>query len=174
MNSYLRGKTVYLCGPITAVKDDGIGWRKMVKPRLEEFGINVLDPCRKTTDNSFNEVGSDKVKFKEMVLKESWGEVKNKFWPIVRYDLRCVDHCDFIVFKYDPDVPMVGSIHELVVATFEKKTILLKYERSQLNSFNPWIATFVKEHHFFAEWEDMYTYLKKVDEGIFDTSLWVI
>ena len=85
-----------------------------------------------------------------------------------------VDHCDFIVFNYDPTVPMVGSIHELVVATFEKKVILLKYEKEQLKDFNPWMATFTKDHHFFSKWDEMFSYLSKVDEGVFDTSLWVV
>jgi len=177
--NYLKNKTVYLCGPIAAVKDDGIGWRKEITPRLNDFGVKVLDPCKKSTNdfddkNEFGEVGKDKEKFRKLILKEDWKGVKEKFWPIIRYDLRCVDHCDFVIFYYDPLVSMCGSIHELVVATFEKKNILLYYKKEQLEHFNPWVATFIKENHFFDSWDVMFDYLKNVNDGKFDTSLWVI
>jgi len=174
--NYLKGKKVYLTGPIHSVNDDGTIWRDEITPSLYRYGMEVLDPCKKIVNGSvdLSEVGKNKQKFRDLVNSGDWGEVKRGFWPIVRCDLRMVDHCDFIIFNYDPLVPMVGSIHELVVATFEKKVILLKYEKKQLNDFNPWMATFIKEHHFFSEWNEMLIYLNKVNNGILDTSLWVI
>ena len=174
MSNYLKGKTVYLCGPIHAVSDDGKGWREIITPRLKRIGINVLNPCKKTSHDSIDEVGEDKKIFRNLIEQERWEELKEKFWKIVRSDLRAIDMADFVIFNYDPSVPMCGSIHEMVVAQFEKKVVLLKYQKSQLPDFNPWICTFVKSHHFFPEWEKMYDYLEKVNKGIFDTSLWVI
>jgi len=117
---------------------------------------------------------ASKKKFRKLIIAEQWDQVKKDFWPIVRTDLRLVDHCDFIILNHDPTVPTVGTIHELVVATFEKKVILLKYEKDQLDKFNPWMATFIKSHHFFSQWEEMFTYLHKVDSGQLDTSYWVV
>jgi hypothetical protein len=174
--NYLKGKKVYLSGPMHLAIDDGAIWRDSITPKLKDMGMEILDPCRKpiNANPDLNEVGKNKEKFRDLITVEEWKTVKHEFWPIVRCDLRMVDHCDFIIFNYNPLTPMVGSIHELVVATFEKKVVLLKYDRNQLSDFNPWMATFIKEHHFFAEWEDMFDYLRKVDEGVFDTSLWVI
>jgi len=179
MKNYLKNKTVYLCGPIVGVDDDGIGWRTLISGKLEKLGINILDPCKKAPvyqdlNTDLGEVGKDKKKFKEIILRENWKQLKEDFWPIVRYDLKCVDKSDFLIFYYDPTVSTVGSIHELVVATFEKKNILLFYKKEHLDSFNPWIATFIKEHHFFHNWQDMFNYLDQVNNGKFDTSLWVI
>lgn len=174
--NYLKGKKAYLTGPIHSVTDDGVSWRDYITPRLNTMGIEVLDPCRKTIngDADLSEVGKAKLKFKDMIMQENWSLIKKEFWPIIRCDLRMVDHCDFLIFDYNPLVPMVGTIHELVVATFEKKVVLLKYDKSQLKDFNPWIATFIKESHFFPEWDDMFKHLEDVNNGVFDTSLWVV
>ena len=174
MASYLNGKSVYLCGPIKmAIKDDGVGWREEITPRLKKLGITVLNPCKKTTAEAA-EIGEDKNKFTDVILKEQFGLLKKIFWKIVRTDLRMVDASDFLVFNYDPDIPTIGSVHELCVANYEKKVVLLKYEKSQLANFNPWIAVFIKEHHFFSEWDKMFNYLEDVNQGKLDTSLWVI
>jgi hypothetical protein len=173
---YLNGKKVYLSGPIHALNDDGVKWRELITPRLIDFGIEVLDPCKKppTANVELIEIGKSKEKFRKLILDKDWKTVKKEFWPIIRFDLRMVDHCDFIIFEYDTSAQMVGTIHELVVATFEKKVILLKYNEDQLKNFNPWIAAFVKDHHFFSKWDDMFEYLEKVNSGEFDTSLWVV
>jgi hypothetical protein len=172
--NYLKGKSVYLCGSIHASHDDGIGWRDVITPKLQKMGIQVLNPCKKTTSGIQDEIGEDKKFFKKMVMEEKWVEIKEKFWPIIRNDLRMVDKSDFIIFNYDTAVRTVGCIHELVIATFEKKVILLKFDKTQLSDFNPWITTFIKSHHFFAEWDEMFSHLNKVNSGDFDTSLWVI
>ena len=169
--NYLVGKSVYLCGNIKNAHLDGVGWRDAVTPTLETFGIKVLDPCKKTS--TLSEIGEQKKRYTELSMKEDWKTLKEEFWPAVRWDLKSVDMSDFIIFNYDPTLPTVGSIHELVVATFEKKPILLKYDATQLDKFNPWIATFIKEKHFFKTWESMFLYLEDVNNGIFDSSYWV-
>jgi nucleoside 2-deoxyribosyltransferase len=170
---YLKDKTVYLCGSIFSKKDSGIKWRNQIIPKLESLNIQVLNPCDKTSVQEIDEIGTDKQKFRNIIRKENWKDLKEAFWPIVRYDLRCIDKCDFIIFNYDPNIPMVGSVHELVVANMEKKVILLKYNKKDLNKFNPWIATFIKKEHFFSNWDHMFQYLQKVDNGEFDTSYWI-
>lgn len=170
---YLKDKVVYLCGTIHGDSDDGTGWRDEITPKLNKMGIHVLNPCKKV-NSEFGEVGEDKRRFKKMVMGEDWDLLKREFWNIVRYDLRCVDKSDFLILYHDPTIPTVGTIHELVIATFEKKVILLKYDKSQLDSFNPWMATFIKSHHFFPEWDLMFDYLKDVNQGILDTSYWVL
>jgi nucleoside 2-deoxyribosyltransferase len=170
---FLKNKTVYLCGNIFGVTNDGKDWREFVSPKLLKIGIKVSNPCLKKTDGS-SEVGDDKKKFRKLIMQEKWGEIKEEFWPIIRNDLRSVDKCDFVILNYYPDVPTIGTIHELVVANFEKKPILLKYEKSKLNQFNPWMCVFIKSHHFFSEWDDLFEYLKEVDKGKKDTSLWVM
>lgn len=170
--NYLKDKTAYLCGSIHSVSDDGMGWRDEITPKLQNLGVIVSDPCKKVIINS--EVGKDKEQFKQVVMEERFRDIKELFWPIVRYDLRQVDKCDFVVFNYDTSIPMVGSIHELVVANFQKKVILLKYDKKQLSGFNPWIATFIKENHFFSTWDGMFEHLNAINDGKLDSSYWIL
>lgn len=171
--NYLKDKTCYLCGPIKLAKDDGVGWRNEITPLLLDLGVQVIDPCNKN-NNGPSEIGSDKARYRQLIMKEKWKELKKNFWPCVRFDLRACDKSDFIIFYYDPDIPTIGTIHELVVSSFEKKPILLVYDKDKLDRFNPWMCVFIKENHFFSSWVDMFNYLQNVNEGKLDTSLWVI
>ena len=171
--NYLKGKVAYLCGALKAHPNSGIQWRNHITPHLEKLDIDILNPCSKT-DSQAHEIGKQKAAFRKIIKQENWGKIKEVFWPVVRYDLRCIDKCDFVVFNYQPNIPTIGSIHELVVANFEKKPILLKYEKKDLDTFNPWITTLVKTEHFFSEWNDMIQYLQKVNDGTLDSSYWVL
>jgi len=171
--NYLNGKSVYLCGPIHYQQDSGMPWRESITKKLEEYSIKVLDPT-KTSANGMSEVGEDKKLLKELILKENWTELKDAFWPIVRKDLRAVDQADFLICYYDPCMPTIGTIHELVVANFEKKPIFLKYDKSQLGSFNPWLSVLIKTKYFHSSWESLFEHLEQINQGKFDISYWTL
>lgn len=173
-NNYLKGKTVYLAGPIHAVDDDGIGWRNMITPILKKkFKIVVDDPCKKTI-NGKNEVKDDKKELIDLIKNKEFSKVKEKFWWIVRKDLRSVDKADFLIAVYDPCVHSVGTIHEIIEAHRQRKPVLLWYDIKKVEKFNPWILTFTKENMIFTEWEDLFSYLGEVNKGHFDTSYWTL
>ena len=173
MKHFLKDKSVYLCGSMYGDINDGQDWRTMISPKLSKMGIKISNPCNKKTNGS-SEVGDDKKRFKKLIMEENWEGIKEVFWPIIRADLRMVDLANFVILNYDPDVPTIGTVHELVVSNFEKKVILLKYDKAKLDRFNPWMCVFIKNHHFFSEWDSMFEYLEEVDKGKKDTSLWVM
>lgn len=173
MNGYLKNKIVYLCGPLGSVEDDGKGWRQKITPRLEEMGVIVSDPTKSTLDGT-GEVGDDKKFFKKLLINEDFAGVKKEFWKIVRKDLKAVEKSDFIIMNYMATVTTVGSWHEAVISSLIKKPILLKYDRNELDIFNPWVVTYVKENEFFAEWDDMFKYLsEEIDNRKFTSSKWI-
>ena len=129
------------------------------------------DPSKKTV-NGMCEVKDDKRRFKEYVKNEEWDTLKKEFYPIVRKDLRCVDKADFIIAFYNPCVHSIGTIHEIIEAAHQKKPILIKYEKSHLDHFNPWITCLVKSQWLFSSWNDMFTYLQKINRGDIETSHW--
>lgn len=173
MTSYLSGKSVYLCGPLHACADDGSAWRDSITPKLLTYGLNVEDPTKKSA-LGVGEVKDDKARFQKLLREKKFIEAKESFWPIVRKDLRCVDKADFLIFCYDPKLPTVGTWHELVTASNQKKPILLKYDESQLEHFNIWVLTFIKSSCIFSEWNDMFAYLDKINNGDLDTSYWTL
>jgi len=146
---YLQDKSCYLAGAMQACSDNGTGWRSEIVPKLKNYGLTVYDPTNKVL-HSASEIGENKDLFRTLVLQEKWQELKETFEPVMRYDLRCVDKSDFLVIAYDPNVHTVGTIHELVTANLQRKPILLKYDRKDLNKFNPWIPVLVKPEHLFS------------------------
>jgi hypothetical protein len=171
--SYLNGKTVYLAGPIHAVYDDGIGWRDYMTLRLEEFGLIIDDPCKKSVDG-VGEVSTDKIMFNSLIHDRKIQQLKELFYPIVRKDLRSVDKADFIVVVYDPTIHMCGTIAEIILAHQQRKPILMYIDPEKFDKSNPWIFTYVKTTNVFDSWNDMIVYLHKVDSGVFDTSYWTL
>lgn len=174
MSGYLHGKTVYLCGSLHSEKDDGMGWRASITPDLLHYGIIVDDPCKKTAVTGVGEVGDDKAMFKQLIKERKFLELKEKFWPIVRKDLRSVDKADFLIFNYNPESPTVGTWHEIITAQNQRKPILMKYDEAQLDKFNPWVLTFVKATWCFSQWTDLFKELDKVDDMEFDSSHWTL
>ena len=170
---YLEKKTVYLAGPITAVSDDGIGWRKLITPKLRELGVIVDDPTVMTVGN-LGEVADHKAMFKQLAKERKFAQLKEVFFPIVRKDLRCVDKADFFIFYYDPDVPMFGGIHELVVAHWQRKPILMFCEDDKVERINPWVLTFIKAGDLYTNWDELFKHLKDVDNHVFNTSYWTL
>jgi hypothetical protein len=167
---FLSGKTTYLAGPIHHI-DDCNSWRDCLTPKLEEMGIIVQNPCKKTIDNT-SCINEDKDKLKELILKEDFLEVKKVFFPILKADLRCVDVSHFIIFMYSPRTRQFGSTHELITANLQKKPILMFYPKEELSDFNPWAACLVKAQHIYSSWDKKIDYLKEVNKGNFDSSLW--
>lgn len=170
---YLNGKSVYLAGPIHDVSDDGKGWRKNISSKLKEFGIIVEDPTHKSI-NGTGEVGDDKTLFKKLAKERKFEELKDKFWPVVRKDLRNIDKVDFIIAVYSPKVKMLGTIHELVIAQNQRKPILLFCKDEEVEEINPWILTFIKKGCFFTDWEKIIEHLREVDKGNFDYNYWTL
>lgn len=162
--NYLKDKTVYLTGPITAVKDDGVGWRKNITASLQGFGIIVDDPTQ-TVVGGAGEIGQDKARFKRLLAEGKIAECKKAFWPVARKDLRSVDKADFLVFYYDPSVPMFGTIDEIITASrLQKKPVLMMIEENKIKDINPWCLILIKEECIFTSWQEMFIYLKNIDE----------
>jgi hypothetical protein len=172
--NYLNGKAVYLCGAMSAYKDSGMAWREWIKPILvDRFELKVHDPTRKQVAAAI-EIGENKEHFRELIMDEKWQELKDAFALVCRYDLRAVDLSDFLIVDYDSACHTVGTIHELVVASSQKKPILVKYKKEQLNTFNPWMSVLICPEHFFSEWDDLFAYLDRVNKGEVNSDYWSI
>jgi hypothetical protein len=171
--NYLKGKTVYLCGAMSAVADDGKQWREYVTHLLKQKGVQVLDPTRKKS-RCASEIDENKELFRKLVKEQNFEKLAEVFAPVARWDLRSVDKADFLVVNYDPSVHTVGTIDEIVIANLERKPILVRYDPKQLDVFNPWLVVRVKPKHLFPSWSALFDHLNVVDSGEFDRDLWTI
>lgn len=170
---YLSEKTVYLCGSMHAVADDGVKWREYITPILNKrFGILVSDPSKRISFFNRIETKDDKQYFKNLIKEKEFVKLKDEFYPIVRKDLKEVDRADFLIVHYDPGLHIFGTIHEMIIASNEKKPILVKYDEEKLDDINPWLFTLIKANWAFSRWEDMFLYLDEINRNNLDTSHW--
>lgn len=173
---HLKDKTTYLIGAIhtTRENDCGIKWREDITPILEnKYNIKVLNPCKMSL-KGFGEVNVDKDVnyFKQLIKQKEYEKIKKEFYWIIKKDLRCVDKSDFLIFNYDPTLPTIGSIHEVVNSINQKKPVLIKCDENIIDQFNPWLLTLIKPQWLFVCWEDMFKYLDKINTGNLDSSWW--
>jgi hypothetical protein len=174
--NYLSKKTTYLVGAIhtTRKHDFGVAWREEITPTIEKrYDVTVLNPCKMSL-NGFGEISSDKgiTYFKNLIKEKKYTQVKKEFYSIIRKDMKCVDKSDFIIFYYDPTVPTIGSMHEVVTAINQKTPVLVKCDEELLEHFNPWLLTLIKPQWLFTTWDEMWAYLDKIHTGELDTSWW--
>lgn len=157
---------VYLCGPITALVDDGIEWREYITPKIKALGLNVIDPTKVQVDGH-GEVGEHKAYYKKLVINRKLDQLKKEFQVIIDKDLDAVKSSRFIIFSYDPSTPMVGSIEELVLAKNLGHIVLMHCEESKIYSLNPWILNYIDSSSFlYTDWNALIGDLKIMKEKI--------
>jgi hypothetical protein len=171
--NYLKGKACYLAGAMACAPNSGIQWRQDITPKLHDLGLTVYDPTHKISSVA-EEIGENKDKFRKLILEEKWQELKNEFKPVAKWDLRRVDLSDFIIVNYVSSQSSWGTPHEMVVNSWQNKPTLFKYDKKDLQHFNPWISVLVRPEHLFPSWDDMFAYLNKVNNGEVDKDTWTI
>ena len=171
----LDGLRFYLAGPIDAAKDDGVGWRRALKPWLKQRKIKVLDPCDKPIAYSaYKEIEGEKQKMMELKESGRYFELTQQMRDIVHVDLRMVDVSDCVIVYLDPKTPMCGTYHELINALQQRKPTLVVIEGGKNKAPN-WLFGIMNFNFMFDSFDDLKRFLKQIDEGVItaDLSRWV-
>ena len=138
-NTHLAGARVYLSGPMDFVasraKEKQLGWRTRVGQFLHSCGVRVFDPWNKPNIRGLYEYGREDAN--SLRKREQWtfstkprgsvtrGECAASFWETLHIDLRMVDMSDFVIAYCPTNIYSVGTVHEIVVARLERKTVLI-------------------------------------------------
>ncbi len=159
----LNGMSAYLIGAMDRVPDGGVGWRQVVKKRLQgEFGVVVYDPTNKPSD-----MGKEEVELREARKKwfshEMYQEIAEDVKIIRAVDLRMVDKADFMVVHLDISVHACGSYEEIFLANREKKPILIWVEQGK-QKCPAWLFGVIPHQMIFSSLDDLMGYLMRVDE----------
>lgn len=160
----LAGYNCYGAGAMDRVADGGELWRDYLTPKLEDMGIIFLNPCKKPID-----IGVEDKENREEInlLKQngSYNEISSdKRKKIRTTDLRMVDMSHFLIVNLDLDVHPCGTYEELFWANRCKKPILVHMEQGKVNTPN-WLLWTIPHQFIFDTWDDMLSYLKRVDDG---------
>lgn len=161
---YLRGKKVYLSGPIE--HDSPENWRDIPKKVLvKEFGVDLFDPS-----------ADPKQQWVPMLKKaqedKNFESIKKIAMKFVRKDLGIVDRSDIVIACLPYQVPTTGTHHEIIFSNESKKPTLLICPQGR--EYIPiWYYGFISLEFMFGSWEELFDYLREVDAGLhMDNDRW--
>lgn len=156
---YLRGKNVYLSGPIDKDPDQGKSWRSFLAKYLQDtFFLKVTDPLN---DPKQNEYSSAKL----YLERKNYDEVNRIAKNFVRKDLGLVDRQDFIIVVIKPDIPTYGTTHEIINAINQKKPCLIVCEQGK-SSIPLWLYGIINHKYMFSTFLGLFKYLDEIDNGV--------
>jgi len=163
MNRLYNTRT-YLAGSMDKALDNGVGWRKMIKPILQNIGICVLDPTDKPIMKGLEDIESRKNR--ENLLKEGkYRDFGSQVKLLRIIDLRMTDLVDFLVVYYNKDIPTCGTYEEIFNANQSKKPVLIFCKQGKEKIPN-WIYWTVNVDHVFNDIDELVNFLIGIDIGL--------
>jgi nucleoside 2-deoxyribosyltransferase len=162
---------VYLAGPIDFVDDAGKGFRNELKTKLMEIGLKknmILDPTDKpVTYDGYQDFDTEKEHYYSLRKHRQWDELQRLARMTIHVDLRLVDKSDLIIAVLNPQVPMFGTIHEIVQARQQKKPVIMIDPRGREGT-SIWAIGLVGYTHIFKTIDESVDYLKDIFNGTID------
>jgi hypothetical protein len=173
---------VYLSGPVDFA-DDSRGWRDMVTNRLVEIGFKrsqILDPCRKPALGIPFAQEEEWEKLRQYRRDKDYDALCDLESQIAHLDLHLVDKSSLLIVYFPkiegtffdkdnmparlPQLPTYGTIHEVVEARHQKKTVFVVWEGGK-QECSSWIMWLVKHQNVFGSFEEMFQHLCDIRDG---------
>lgn len=156
----LKNTECYLAGNLEN-SADSVSWRLFVTDELKKLNIRCLNPRIQCFTNQLSEDQESAEFLKDLLKQDKFTEVHDFMQKIIRRDLRMVDRADFLIVNLEPGLPTYGTTHELVIASLQRKPILLRMnDKTQLPL---WYAGLLDSNLIFEKWENLINYLKFVN-----------
>jgi nucleoside 2-deoxyribosyltransferase len=159
----LKKSRVYLVGAMDRVPDRGSTWRESITPFLENIGIEIFNPLKKT-----NEIGKEdeaSYQYKQKLKKQKKFDALSKLMKTIRStDLRLVDISDFLIVNLDLDTHPCGTYEEIFWANRQKKPIIIHMEQGKRNAPD-WLFGTIPHDMIFSNWEEIKEYLLYINKS---------
>ena len=157
MLNVLKGKRLYLSGPIE-FGDHSLNWRIEPKKVLaERYGLEIFDPFEDPKQNKVDELDA-------ACEAEDWDTVEDITEQFVSKDLTLVNQSDLLIAYLPRKVPTTGTVHEIIVSNQNKRPTLLMCPQGK-KYIPKWYRGFIKREHTFGSWEEIYAFLDAVVRG---------
>lgn len=172
-NTILKNSTCYLVGPIE-YDDNCADWRNNITKLLKTINVKCFDPNKDHFINQPTETQDDRNLLKSQRNRNEWDAISKYMKRVISRDLRMVDLSTFVIGKIDSKVPTYGTIHEIVIASLQKKPILIYTDNKK--KFPLWLAGILNMDLVFESWDEIFDYLKKINSGAIyaDPKYWKI
>lgn len=153
---------VYLAGNMECTSDCN-SWRNYVKSEMAKMGVVTLSPLETTFYNQRSETDEDRENLKSRREAGLYDEVHEYMRGVIQKDLRLIDISDFIIINLEVDKPTFGTIHELVVATQQKKPIFLVVKDKKRTPL--WLLGLIKPKYIYESIDDVMNKIRDIDSG---------
>ena len=167
----LYNYSVYLVGPIDFAPDSGKGWREKISKFLNNFDINIFNPCNKPLDMEEEDDGIRKKlhTLNENSTNEEYDDVSSFVKNIVTIYLHMLYLYTFNICYLHVDIPMCGTYSELTYAALEKKPVIVMCKQGK-NKVPGWLWGILDHNLFFGNWEDVKDYIRDIslDRNVYD------
>lgn len=163
----LKNTIIYTCGPIDRVSyKNAMDWRTDITQFLNELGVaQVINPLTELFESDGVSESEQAVEHRRNLLREcNYDELAKEMRKISNRDLHLIDLSHVIIVYYDMAVHMAGTIHELVLATQQKKPILIVCPQGK-NNIPAWWFGRIPHQFFFNNFDELKEYLRRVNSG---------
>lgn len=174
MVNKLFGSRCYLIGAMDRVPDGGTGWRNRITPFLEEFGVDIFNPCEKRLSDVHAIENDNNTQIRKEWKLNGQYHMFDTVKKIRTTDLAMVDRSDFIICNLDVSIHACGTYEELFWANRCKKPILVHCEQGKENCPD-WLFLTLPHQHIFSSWDKLLYHLVCVSiDGQDLTGRWII
>ena len=167
----LKNTKVYLAGNMEHT-DGSVEWRDYVSKKLSQMEIKTLSPLDTVFVNQNNESEEDRLKLKVARSNEDFDYVSTYMKAVIQKDLRLIDLSDFVIINLEISKPTFGTIHELVIATQQKKPVFLSVGDKKMCPL--WLLGLLKHNYIYNNLDEILSMISKIDSGekVIDIKLW--
>jgi len=154
---------VYLAGNIQHTVDSVV-WREELTVPLEKMGIITLNP---RVNCFLNQISEDDEVIKRLrldILNENYDAVSDSVKQIIRRDLRMVDVADFIIVNLEPTMPTFGTVHEIILASTQRKPIFFRINDKK--DFPIWFFGLFDHNLIFNTFGEIIEYLWNINYSL--------
>ena len=162
MNILNKAK-VYLAGNLENSNLSTNTWRDFIKNELSSLNITFLSPMEPMFIDDIPEDENTIQTVKLMRDNSEFEAVHQHMKTIIRKDLRLVDISDFFIFNIDIKTPTYGTMHELVLASQQRKPVFISVGDKRKCPL--WIMGLFKHNYIYNDVEEIAEVLKKIDSG---------
>jgi nucleoside 2-deoxyribosyltransferase len=161
----LKNTRVYLAGNLEN-NENSVSWRQSVKNSLVPRGITVLTPIEKMFTADLPEDDWNQKRIKNWRKNKMYDEVHRYMKEVIRKDLRLVDLSDFFIFNIDIKTPTYGTVHELVLASQQRKPVFICVgDKTQCPL---WIMGLFSHENIFNSMDEILEQIYTIDDGKID------
>lgn len=155
MSEFLKNRKVYLSSPIEN-RGSNLWKPSVVRTLEEEFGLDVYDPYK----DKKQQWVPDLMKARKQKKYDEMSRIAKSF---VKKDLAKVDRSDILIAYLPYKVATTGCHHEIIMADHLQKPVLIVCDKGK--EFVPlWFFGFISHECMFGNWEDLYGFLRDVNE----------